>query len=164
MSNYSSYLAAPDAEKIRGYGYASWHKRAAAYVIDMQISLVVLLTLIVIAEGVRHYIGPGHNTLLTVLVLVIWFAVSFLNRCITMGRTGQSWGRRAVGLYLVRESDAKPTGITKAVVREFGHAADILLAFSGYIRPLYDRKRQTYADKMLRTVTVDKNTLGPDAA
>jgi uncharacterized RDD family membrane protein YckC len=46
------------------------------------------------------------------------------NRYIRAGRTGQSWGKKVVGIRLVRESDLRPIGAGMAFVRDITHIVD----------------------------------------
>ncbi len=79
------------------------------------------------------------------LGLTIW------NRYIRAGRTGQSWGKKVVGIHLVRESDLRPIGAGMAFVRDITHIVDGFF-YQGYLWPLWDPKRQTFADRICSTV------------
>jgi uncharacterized RDD family membrane protein YckC len=79
--------------------------------------------------------------------LIIW------NRWIRAGRTGQSWGKKVLGIRLVRESDGQPIGAGLAFGRDLAHVVDGFL-YLGYLWPLWDAKRQTFADKICSTVVL----------
>jgi uncharacterized RDD family membrane protein YckC len=81
------------------------------------------------------------------LGLTIW------NRYIRAGRTGQSWGKKVLGIRLVRESDGQPIGAGMAFVRDLAHIVDGFF-YLGYLWPLWDAKRQTFADKICSTVVL----------
>ena len=81
------------------------------------------------------------------LGLTIW------NRWIRAGRTGQSWGKKVVGIRLVREADGQPIGAGLAFVRDLAHVVDGFF-YLGYLWPLWDPKRQTFADKICSTVVL----------
>ncbi|CAN5471897.1 hypothetical protein BH18ACT1_BH18ACT1_14450 [soil metagenome] len=73
------------------------------------------------------------------------------------GQTGQSIGKQQVGLRLVRESDGQPIGGGLGIGRYFLHIIDGF-CFIGYLCPLWDEKKQTFADKILTTVVLDEGT------
>ena len=54
----------------------------------------------------------------------------------------------------VREQDGQPVGVLMAFVRELAHVVDGIL-YLGYLWPLWDQKRQTFADKICPTVVLD---------
>jgi len=75
------------------------------------------------------------------------------NRWLLGGR-GQSYGKRVVGMRLVSEETGQPIGTANAFLRDICHFIDSVICFVGYLFPLWDAKRQTIADKVMRTVVV----------
>ncbi|MEU5426610.1 RDD family protein [Streptomyces olivoreticuli] len=69
------------------------------------------------------------------------------------GKTGQTWGKKIVGIAVLRERDGMPTGFGMAFVRNLCHIADGFF-YLGYLWPLWDEKKQTFADKIVSTVVV----------
>lgn len=69
------------------------------------------------------------------------------------GVKGQSLGQRAVNIRLVSESTGQPIGWGMAFVRQLCHFLDGLCCI-GYLWPLWDAKKQTFADKIMNTVVV----------
>jgi uncharacterized RDD family membrane protein YckC len=150
---------------------ASWGRRAAARLIDTLLQAVGLIPYVlgvaVLVSGApagttaltpdgRVNPGIGLTTLATaggmmflggVLSLVIWV----WNRVIQQGRTGQSVGKSVVKIVLVSTSTGEPIGAGSAFVREVLHLLDDVF-YLGYLWPLWDPKRQTFADKLLGTV------------
>ena len=59
-----------------------------------------------------------------------------------------------IGIKLIGESTGQPIGALMAFVRQLAHFLDSLLCYIGYLWPLWDDKRQTFADKILSTVVV----------
>ena len=76
------------------------------------------------------------------------------NRWIVAGRTGQSLGKRVTKIKLVSEPTGQPIGAVNAFLRDLVHILDGI-AYVGYLWPLWDDKRQTFADKIMRTVVVN---------
>ncbi|MEU3726247.1 RDD family protein [Streptomyces sp. NPDC031705] len=70
------------------------------------------------------------------------------------GSTGQTIGKKAVGISLRREADGTTLGFGKAFVRKLAHVLDGLPCQIGWLWPLWDAKRQTFADKVCGTVVI----------
>jgi uncharacterized RDD family membrane protein YckC len=157
---------------------AGWGTRVAASLID---SLVQLIGAIPYVAGIVLFVvgAPKHgydgarsefayappadsgNTGLMVLggVLALLgvglaLGLQIWNRAFKQGRTGQSIGKKVMGIRLVDEYSGRPIGAGMAFVRELAHALDGA-AYLGYLWPLWDDKRQTFADKILNTVVVE---------
>jgi uncharacterized RDD family membrane protein YckC len=75
------------------------------------------------------------------------------NRWVIAGRTGQSLGKRATKIRLIGEETQAPIGIANAFIRDLVHILDWLTVV-GYLWPLWDDKKQTFADKIMKTVVV----------
>ncbi len=134
---------------------APWSKRAFAWLIDMHISMIFLVIAYVVTDWAFKSFGTAAAWTIAVVAYVVWWMVGFMNRCVRMGRTGQSLGRALFNVSLVRESNGEPTGIWKAFVRENTHFVDYFTLGYGWLRPLKDRKGQTYADLFTKTITVE---------
>lgn len=135
--------------------YSSWRKRVMAHQIDHTfIFPFILLGLVLLLKGANHTVNPWF---LFFAMVSIGFGnmVSFYNRCILMGTTGQSWGKRFVGIRLVSEATGEPIGVGNAIVRELAHIVDIIPIGLGFVLPTVDRKRQTGADKIANSIVID---------
>jgi uncharacterized RDD family membrane protein YckC len=87
------------------------------------------------------------------LGVVLTLAVWVWNRIVRQGRRGQSLGKQALGIRLVSATTAAPIGAGLAFGREIAHIADGFL-YLGYLWPLWDPRRQTFADKIVGSVVV----------
>jgi uncharacterized RDD family membrane protein YckC len=132
-----------------GYGnapaanYANWLQRVGGYLID------------VIPAIILEFIGIAtHNTGVYLLCVIIAIAIIGYNRWFLAGKTGQSWGKKALGLSLVSENTGQPIGAGMAFVRDICHIVDSITCYIGWLFPLWDSKRQTLADKIMKTVVV----------
>jgi uncharacterized RDD family membrane protein YckC len=83
--------------------------------------------------------------------------VTISNRYVRARRTSQSWGKKVLGTRLVRESDGQPIGAGMAFLRDLAHIVDGFL-YLGYLWPLWDPKRQTFAGKICSTVVLARPT------
>ncbi|SFB28206.1 Uncharacterized membrane protein YckC, RDD family [Amycolatopsis marina] len=136
-------------------GLASWGQRAGAYLIDMAPPFVVILI------GALVMLG---STTVGVIVMGIGYLGTFgwalYNRWIQGGNTGQSLGKRVVGIRLLGEQTGRPIGAGMAFVRDLAHALDGLACYIGFLWPLWDEKRQTFSDKVMSTLVV-QSPAGP---
>jgi len=97
--------------------------------------------------------GGGGFGILNILGFLVGIAAS-LYLCYMEGTTGQSFGKKAVNIRLVREQDGQPIGFGLAVVRRIAHVLDEIVCCVGFLWPLWDAKKQTFADKIMTTVVV----------
>ncbi|WP_030263275.1 RDD family protein [Streptomyces sp. NRRL B-24484] len=95
--------------------------------------------------------GGGGGLLLGLGALLYVGALLLL--AYLQGVKGQSLGQRAVNIRLVREADGQPMGFGMAFVRQICHVVDGFCCV-GYLWPLWDAKKQTFADKIMSTVVV----------
>jgi uncharacterized RDD family membrane protein YckC len=148
-----------------GRRLADWGPRVLASLIDSLITsipvlLFVLIPLVLLPSGDSGEVSTAQTVIVVALFSVIYLAVFLLhiyNRCFLQGRTGQSWGKRVVHLRLVGMADGRPIGAGSAFVREICHVVDGI-AYIGYLWPLWDDRRQTFADKICTTVVLDERT------
>ena len=100
------------------------------------------------------FIGAStRNAFVIGLFYLAALAFWLYNRCVLAGR-GQSLGKRAMKIKLVSEETGEPIGTLMAFVRDICHILDSLACYIGWLFPLWDAKRQTFADKIMRTVVV----------
>ncbi|WP_181442362.1 RDD family protein [Streptomyces tateyamensis] len=126
-------------------GYAYWSVRVVSYLIDFLACAAPNIIAGVVAPG-----SPRLQLGLAVLSL----ALLGYNRWYLAGRTGQSWGRRLMGIHLFLLDTTTPVGPLRAFLRDLAHALDSLPFFLGWFWPIWDRRRQTFADKAARTAVL----------
>ena len=59
-----------------------------------------------------------------------------------------------LNLRLVSEETGQPIGMLMAFVRDICHIIDGIICYVGFLFPLWDSKRQTLADKIVKTVVI----------
>lgn len=136
-----------DAEDDRDR-YASWVRRVVAWLFDA----AVVATVSFLATGrfqaavawipwpggdataSRPATGWALGTSAVLLALQAW--------------TGHTPGKRAVHIAVVSSRDGRPLGIVATVARELLHLVDALLMI-GFLRPLWHRRRRTFADSIV---------------
>ncbi|MEV7343205.1 RDD family protein [Streptomyces sp. NPDC093544] len=130
-----------------GYGaqppYANWGQRFLGTLVDMLVFAVPYAIVIVGGDnGALVAIGA-----IALIGLAIW-------QLIQEGRTGQTVGKKALGIRLVREIDGQPLGVGMAFVRRLAHFLDGLPCYLGYLWPAWDAKKQTFADKVCSSIVI----------
>src|ERR1700722_19359490 len=68
--------------------------------------------------------------------------------------SGQTVGKRALGIRVIDFANGGPIGFGRAVIRYFGRIVSTLPIFLGYFWMLWDRERQTWHDKFANDVVV----------
>jgi uncharacterized RDD family membrane protein YckC len=130
-----------------GYGaqppYANWGQRFLGTLVDGLVFLVPYLLVILGRDTPALAVIGG----LAIFAVAIW-------QLIMEGRTGQTLGKKALGIRLVRESDGQPLGIGMAFVRRLAHFLDSLACYLGWLWPLWDAKKQTFADKVCSSIVI----------
>jgi uncharacterized RDD family membrane protein YckC len=123
--------------------YSNWLQRAGGYLID------------IVPVWVLIFIGvAAHNAGIYFVFLLAGLAVTAYNRWYLAGKTGQSWGNRVLNMNLISEQTGQPIGPAKAFLRDLCHILDSLACYIGWLFPLWDSKRQTFADKIMQTVVI----------
>ena len=72
-----------------------------------------------------------------------------------LGRTGQTWGRRIVGVKVIDASTGAPIGVWRALGRQlFAGTISSWLFYLGFWCMLWDPESQTWHDKAVNSVAV----------
>jgi uncharacterized RDD family membrane protein YckC len=164
-----SYPYGQQRDAFASSGYASWISRVAAYLIDGLLGAVAGLPLwigygILVAgsttttdaNGVRTtHMSAGGGALVLILIGLVTSAAFWIwNVCIKQGRTGATIGKGVLGIRLVNYS-GQPIGAGLSFVRQLVHFLDSLACYVGWLWPLWDARKQTFADKIMSTVVVN---------
>lgn len=131
---------------------ASFGQRAIAVIFDMLITIGVFIPVIIVV-----LIGFALSNILGVLLAVVGYAAAFvfgLYLYWLQGEVGGTPAKRLLGLKVVKEDTGQPTGGGMGIVRQIAHMLDSFLCYIGYLFPLWDAKRQTFADKIIGTVVL----------
>ncbi|MCV7224577.1 RDD family protein [Mycolicibacterium komossense] len=151
--------------------YTSWFTRVIASLID-SVPVVILIGI-----GIGVAIVTGDNTCVTtstdigtsasctsnpspagliVAVMAYLAALAFAiwNFGYRQGTTGSSIGKSIMKFKVISEKTGQPIGFGLSLVRQLAHILDSALCYLGYLFPLWDGKRQTFADKVMTTVCI----------
>lgn len=138
---------APAVDEPAPNGLAGWHIRAAALAVDVLPGLAVVMTMALVWLAVPAQ-GPWWWASLSVLVAAA--LATMANRAILPAYLGWSLGRALLGIEVV-QSDGAAVGPGRLMLRELAHLLDTLSVFVGWLWPLWDSRRRTFADLLLRT-------------
>lgn len=152
-----AYMPATDQPgTYMGRQLANWLQRVGAALIDNLITLVPVIVILILAGALFNSDSSGTSAGAGALLGLAYlgsFALAIYNRAVLQGRTGQSWGKKALNLRLVRMADGQPLGGLLCFVRDVVHVLDGICLI-GYLFPLWDARRQTFADKIMNSVVL----------
>jgi hypothetical protein len=120
-------LAGPDAAMLLTYPRTGPWRRAGAALIDYLLAVLALA------------LGP-----VSLIVLCVYGYFE--------GTTGQTLGKKALGIYTIRADTGEFIGGATGIGRKLLHVLDSLALFTGWIVGLITG--QTYADRIIGTVVV----------
>lgn len=125
---------------------ASWLSRAGALAVDILPGTAILATTVLAALSL-----PLHGRWWWVCVLigaVVILGTAFNRVLPVVG--GQSLGRAVFGITVVHRS-ARPAGPWRLLLRDLAHLLDTAPAVVGWLWPLWDFRRRTFADILTGT-------------
>lgn len=128
---------------------ADWGQRATAFLLDNGVAIVA-----------GWIAGGERSTSIEVIFGLIGLAgaVWAIANAVRAGRTGQSYGKRVMGIRLARLADGHPVGGGLGFLRLFLNwilwVACVIPGVLNLLWPLWDRKNQTWSDKIAKSVVV----------
>ena len=159
----------PIAQQVPGWHgrqLASWGSRLAAYLLDALILLVpvILLTIVIVAVAA----GSDTGAIVTgIFGFLAFLVVAFLYAPLLMARegpnNGQTWGKQAVGIRVIRDN-GETMNFSWAALREIvvkglgvGIASSIIPFipwFLDFFWPLWDDENRALHDMVVSTHVV----------
>lgn len=126
---------------------APWRLRAAALAIDVLPGLAVVVTMTLVSFTV-----PTGGVWLWVSVCVwgLTILLMLVNRLLLPSVTGWSLGRAFTGIAVTERDGTRP-GPWWLLLRDVAHVLDTMPAFIGWLWPLWDSGRRTFADMLTHT-------------
>lgn len=143
--------------------YAGWGSRFAGYIVDgilvgIPVGIMYAIAIAIFASSVQtdQYGNTSGGGLGAVAILLVFIAAlaAQLGLCYMEGTTGQTPGKKLTNIRLISEQTGQPIGFGMAVVRKLAHFLDSFACYIGWLWPLFDAKKQTFADKVMHTVVV----------
>jgi Mce-associated membrane protein len=126
---------------------ADWHIRAASFIVDIVpgVAVVIAMATVWLATPQQGLWWWG-----SISVLVAAALATMVNRAILPAVLGWSLGRALLGLEVVH-ADGAAVGLGRLMLRELAHLLDTLSVFVGWLWPLWDSRKRTFADLLLDT-------------
>ena len=118
--------------------FANWGQRVQSALVDWFGPFFV--------AGIFYAVSHALGTLVWLAALA-WA----IYNAVLAGQTGQSYGKKMAGTRLVSSTTGQPIGGGMGFGRAVVHILDGLPCYLGYLWPLWDSKRQTFADKIIGT-------------
>ncbi|WP_053739485.1 RDD family protein [Nocardia sp. NRRL S-836] len=158
------YGGAPGYAPAPPTGYAEWGSRFVAGLIDYLAPGVVAGIVVGIFAGIGASMGDATGGIFVLLAYVVGYGGLFgfliWNTVIKGGSTGQSLGKKAAKIKVIKEDTQQPPGGGVAFLRLLINYGFGLLcgigALVNYLSPLWNQpKKETYSDKICGTVVVN---------
>ncbi|WP_258052602.1 RDD family protein [Streptomyces sp. Ru73] len=136
--------------------YAGWMQRAGAFLLDALINFGPFWVLTGIGAGIEESSGESGEVLANVVswigVLAMIAAVVYQLR--REGRTGQTVGKKALGIRAVRERDGRMLGFGLALGRRLLQFLNYAIVGLGWWWAIWDIRHQTFADKIASVIVL----------
>ena len=107
-----------------------------------------------VLSGISQNLG---SVVQSILGIAWWVYLGYKS-----GTTGITLGRSIAKTKLISEQTGGPIGVGNGILRQLAHIIDSIICYIGWLFPLWDSKRQTLADKIMKTVVID-NSADPNA-
>jgi len=142
-------------------------RRAAAALLDLILFVACLVpgvAVAVVAGNLDQRVGLSDAVNFTLLLvffvlLVGGVVLSLRDQTWQQGKRGQSWGKRATGIRLVRELDLQPPGgglgLARWAIRlALIHATCGIYLAVTFLAPLTDERKRTIDDRIVQTLVI----------
>jgi uncharacterized RDD family membrane protein YckC len=154
----------PMGPGLDGRELADWGTRVVAYILDVLVSAIGLLPFVLMGVVVAAapssrsglFDGGAVSGTFAVMLLVVGGLWAIFHKPYFEGRSGQSLGKKATNIKLVRE-DGSEAGMGLAFGRFAVAWAINLVPFGGLVDdlwPLWDDRKQTLHDKAVKTLVI----------
>ena len=127
--------------------FASWPSRAGAFFIDVFFGLGVIATAALVWLSVPE---RGWMWWTCIAVAAVTVVLMLVNRWWLPTVKGWSLGRAVAGVVVVTR-DGRPVSFTRLAARDGLHLLDTVALMIGWLWPLVDSRRRTFADLLGRT-------------
>ncbi len=152
------FTAAPRQKSVREYddwSLADPGLRCGAFLLDYILTLLLPAVTLVLAVYIkRRWMAPTAAEMVVTAGYVATAGLIFINFFYFYVKQGQSFGKRFVGLRVVR-ADGGPIDYRVAVLRHVvGYPLSFLCFGLGILWMFWDRKQQGWHDKLAKTLVV----------
>jgi uncharacterized RDD family membrane protein YckC len=121
-----------------------WRRFVATFLDGILLNLVSLP----ISAAAGMSMGASAGAMVIIAVISVAYFAAF------EGTSGQTIGKRAMGIRVVDADTGDPIGVSRAIGRWFARIVSTVVVYLGYLWMLWDGNKQTWHDKMVSTVVV----------
>lgn len=134
---------------------ASIGLRCGAFLLDYILMLLVLAITVLLAYYLkRRWELPEVANVILLVGYLLTAVVLFLNLVYYAERDGQTFGKRFIGIRVIR-TDGRPLDFQALALRHFvGYPLALLCGGLGLLWALWDSKQQGWHDKLVGTLVV----------
>jgi uncharacterized RDD family membrane protein YckC len=176
----------PTRPTLPTQAYTPWISRLGAFVVDVVPPAMVFIIgggtgqiatdcMVVPADAPVPWhcgwaVSSNGNTLLGLALVValasyaLALAFCLWNWGYRQGKTGYSVGKSLLKFKVVSEKTWQPIGVGQSVARLLVHFFIDSFFYIGFLWPLWDSRRQTFADKIVGTICVPNDHAAPTYA
>ncbi len=140
--------------------FASWTMRVVAALFDSAIAAGVAFLAPVGIGSQFPFLGePASFTFIGAApTATSWFLNTWVMGVVVVTMVMQAYlgvtpDKLLMGISVVKEADARPLGLVRTLLRWLAHLVDGVF-FIGYLRPLWNARRKTFADSMAGSVVL----------
>lgn len=126
---------------------ASWGARGGALALDIMPGAALFATAALVALSVPSRDAWWWACVTTGALAML---LTVFNRLVMPTVSGQTLGQAVFGITVVRRNDAA-VGARSLLLRDLAHLLDTAPALVGWLWPLWDSRRRTFADHLLGT-------------
>jgi Mce-associated membrane protein len=126
---------------------APWHIRGGAFAVDVLPGMAVVTTMALVSLTVPP---RGAWWWLCISIGGLAILLTLVNRLLLPTILGWSLGRALCGIAVVQR-DGAAIGAWRLLLRDLAHLLDTASVLVGWLWPLGDPRRRTFADMLLRT-------------
>jgi uncharacterized RDD family membrane protein YckC len=134
---------------------ASLGLRCGAFLLDYILTMLVLALTVLVAYFIkRRWDAPELANFVLLLGYLITAGVLFVNLVYYAERDGQTFGKRFIGIRVIR-ADGQPLDFRVLAIRHFiGYPLSLLCGGLGLFWALWDARQQGWHDKLAGTLVV----------
>jgi uncharacterized RDD family membrane protein YckC len=140
--------APPAAAGPSGPRAGFWQRFGAAFIDGLILGVPLNIVILVI--------NPAVGYALYILAAIAYFTY------FEGGPTGQTIGKKALGIRVIDLATGGPLGNTRGFIRYIGRYVSSIVVLLGYLWMLWDPEKQTWHDKMAGSVVVPVATYPVD--
>ncbi len=145
----------PRSQRVVPERLASIGLRCSAFLLDYILTMLVpAISVLIAVYFKRRWNAPGFAGVVLAGGYLLTFVLVLFNGVYLCKRDGQSFGKRFIGIRIVREDGAPLTYRTAILRHLIGYPLSVFALGLGICSALLDKKQQGWHDKLAGTLVV----------